>query len=269
VSVTSSLRSAAALWSAIVLVPTLLAAPARAGDMLSGVDLTQPAYSRSEMTRADVEALLRRQRAGESLDLSGKSLNGLDLSNLDLSGVNFRAARLVKARLAGAKLDHAILDQAWLLEADLSGASLVDARLFAAQMQRARADGADFSLARIAGDLSGASLRGARLIQADLSADMKNQSMGLMRAVLASVDAQGADFTAADLTRADLRYIHAQGANFSGARLNGADAAGADFTGVKWDGAKVMELDLDSARVDESAKPALKDAKGVSGAPGP
>ena len=59
-------------------------------------------------------------------------------------------------------------------------------------MQRMRADGADFSRARIAGDLSGASLRGAKFVEADMSADMKNQSMGLMRAVLASAVAEGA-----------------------------------------------------------------------------
>ena len=53
-------------------------------------------------------------------------------------------------------------------------------------MQRAKLDGADLSGARIAADLTGASLVGALLIGANLSADMKNQSMGLMRAVLKS-----------------------------------------------------------------------------------
>ena len=231
--------------------------------MLRGVDLTLPAYSRSDYSREEIVALLKAQEPDAPLDLSGKSLNGADLSGLDFSHVNLRAARLVKTRLSGAKLDGAILDQAWMLEADLTGASLVGAHLFSAQLQRARADGADFSRARIAGDLTGASLRGAKFIEANMAADMKNQSMGLMRAVLASAIAEGADFTAADLMSADLRYLHAAGADFSGASMQGADAAGADFTGAKWDGAKVSGLDLDSARIDDDAAALLKDAKGL------
>ena len=49
-------------------------------------------------------------------------------------------------------------------------------------MRGANLSGADLSKARIAGDLMRANLSGAKLIGADLSADMKNQSMGLMRA---------------------------------------------------------------------------------------
>ena len=238
--------------------------PAFAQGMLSGVDLSQPAYSTSEYTREQVISLLQEQTPGAPLDLSGKSLNGLDLSGLDLSHVNFRAARLVKTRLTGAKLDGAVLDQAWLLEADLTGASLVGARLFAAQMQRVRADGADFSRARIAGDLSMSSLRGARFVETDLSADMRNQSMGLMRAVLSSATAEGADFMTADLRSADLRFLHAQGASFAGADLKGADASGADLVRANWDGAKVLELDLDQAKIDAAAKDVLRDAKNLN-----
>ena len=257
-----SRRGAAALALAVALFAPLFA-PALAQDMLRGVDLTLPAYSRSDYSREEIVALLKAQTPDAPLDLSGKSLNGADLSGLDFSHVNLRAARLVKTRLSGAKLDGAILDQAWMLEADLTGASLVGAHLFSAQLQRARADGADFSRARIAGDLTGASLRGAKFREANMAADMKNQSMGLMRAVLASAIAEGADFTAADLMSADLRYLHAAGADFSGASMQGADAAGADFTGAKWDGAKVSGLDLDSARIDDDAAALLKDAKGL------
>jgi len=239
------------------------AVPALAQGMLGGVDLSQPAYSTSELSREQAISLLQKREPGAPLDLSGRSLNGLDLSGLDLSRVNFRAARLVKAKLAGAKLDGAVLDQAWLLEADLTGASLVGARLFAAQMQRVRADGADFSRARIAGDLSMSSLRGAKFVEADLSADMRNQSMGLMRAVLASAMAEGADFMTADLRSADLRFLHARGASFAGADLKGADASGADLLGAKWDGAKVSELDLDQAKIDAAASGALRDAKNL------
>lgn len=126
-----------------------------------------------------------------------------------------------------------------------------------------RADGADFSRARVAGDLTGASLRGAKFIEANLSADMKNQSMGLMRAVLSTAVAEGANFTAADMMSADLRYLHAAGADFSGAALQGADAAGADFTGARWDGVKAQGLDLDSAQIDVAAQGALRDARNL------
>jgi uncharacterized protein YjbI with pentapeptide repeats len=241
----------------------LLTIPSGAQEMLRGVDLAQPAYSQAELTREAIEAAMKGKANGAPLDLSGKSLNGLDLSGLDLSNVNLHAARLVRTRLVGAKLDHAILDQAWLLEADLSHASLVGAHLFSAQMQRVRADEADFSLARVTGDLTGASLRRAKFVEADLSSDMKNQSMGLMRVVLSTASAEEADFTAANLSHADLRFLHAGRANFSRAALEDADASGADFVGAKWDGVQAMDLDLDQARIDESAKPALKEAKNL------
>ncbi len=231
----------------------LLAPPLRAQDMLQGVDLAQPAYSQSELTRADIEKAIAARPAGATLDFSGKSLNGLDLSHLDLSGTNFRAARLNRTQLRGATLDGAILDQAWLIEADLIGASLRGAHAFAAQMQRMKADGADFSQARLAGDLTGASLRGALFDGADLAADMKNQSMGLMRAVLRSTQLQGARFHHANLTSADLRFAHAAGVDFAGATLVNADAAGADFTGAQWRDARTEGLDLDSARIDADA----------------
>jgi uncharacterized protein YjbI with pentapeptide repeats len=232
------------------------ATPLCAQDMLQGVDLSQPAYSQSEMTRAEVEAALKDDKP----DFSGKSLNGLDLSGLDLSGANFRAARLNKARLSGAKLDGAILDQAWLMQADLTGASLKGAHAFATQMQRMRADGADFSAARLAGDLTGASLRGAKFNEADLSADMKNQSMGLMRAVLRSTVLEGAQFRKANLMSADMRFAHAAGADFTGANLMNADASGADLSGAIFAGAMMKDLDLDSAQIDAAAEGALHDA---------
>lgn len=232
-------------------------APLFAQDMLQGVDLSQPAYSQSETSRADIEAALK---AGQR-DFSGKSLNGLDLSGLDLSGANFRAARLNKAALAGTKLDGAILDQAWLMQADLTGASLKGAHAFAAQMQRIRADKADFSGSRLAGDLTGASLKGAIFDGADLSADMKNQSMGLMRAVMRSAQLEGAHFRKANLMSADLRFIHAAGADFADANLMNADAAGADFSGAIFTGAMTKDLDLDSAQVDKAAAVLLAPAQ--------
>jgi len=248
---------APALFCAVLLAPASLCAQ----DMLQGVDLSQPAYSRSELSRADVETALKGRKPGTVVDFSGRSLNGLDLSGLDLSGVNFRAARLNKARLSGANLDGAVLDQAWMMEADLTGASLRGAHAFAAQMQRMRADGVDFSQARLAGDLTGASLRGAKFNGTNLSADMKNQSMGLMRAVLRSTLLEGAQFRGANLMSADLRFARAAGADFTDANLMNADASGADLAGVILAGANTKELDVDSAQIDAAAAGALQNAQ--------
>ncbi len=89
----SSRSGAAALTLTLALFAPLFA-PALAQDMLRGVDLTLPAYSRSDYSREEIVALLKAQKPDAPLDLSGKSLNGADLSGLDFSHVNLRAARL-------------------------------------------------------------------------------------------------------------------------------------------------------------------------------
>src|SRR5262249_13588133 len=125
----SVLIAAAAIWNGVA-----------AQDMLQHLDLNAPGMTEAEMTRADVEALLKSTGGGRPADLSGKRLNGLDLSNLNLSGAALRSARLNNANLRNAKLDGAILDAAWTLKADFTGASLARASLFAAQMQGAKFD---------------------------------------------------------------------------------------------------------------------------------
>src|SRR6476469_991491 len=171
----------------LVSLAALLADPfdAVSQDFLRDVDLGSPEMSTSEMTRTEVDTLLKGAPEGpggqRSADLEGRWLSHLDLSGLDFSGSNLRLARLNRTNLKGARFDRAILDQALLIDADLTGASLLKASLLSTQMQRAKLDGADLRGARLTGDLSGASLIDARLAGADLSADMRNQSMGLMR----------------------------------------------------------------------------------------
>ena len=77
-------------------------------------------------------------------------------------------------------------------------------------MVRARLDGADLSRARVAADLTGASLVGASIADANLSADMRNQSMGLMRAVLKSANLERLNARGADLSRVDLEFAVAE-----------------------------------------------------------
>ena len=114
-----------------------------------------------------------------------------------------------KANFSGSTLDGMVLDQVWAVAADFSGASLNKANLFVSQMQDSKFDGADLSGARITADLSRASLRNAKFKDADLAADTKNQSMGLMRAILKSADPHGADFEIANLARQIRRLIYA------------------------------------------------------------
>src|ERR1035441_10744916 len=115
-------------------------------DLLRYVDLNSPEMSTSEMTRAEVDELLKAVPQGPGdqrpADLEGKRLSHLDLSGLDFSGRNLRLAKLNRTDLKGARLDRAILKQAWLIDADLTEASLVKASLLSTQMQRAKLGGA-------------------------------------------------------------------------------------------------------------------------------
>ena len=90
-------------------------------DLLRYVDLNSPEMSTSEMTRAEVDELLKAVPQGpgdqRSADLEGKRLSHLDLSGLDFSGRNLRLAKLNRTDLKGARFDRAILNQAWLIDA--------------------------------------------------------------------------------------------------------------------------------------------------------
>jgi uncharacterized protein YjbI with pentapeptide repeats len=92
-------------------------------------------------------------------------------------------------------------------------------------------------------------LTGASFAGADLSADKRNQSMGLMRGVLFSATADGADFTDALLMRANMELVSPRGASLvnadlSRARLGGANLTGADVTGARFAGADVTSARL-------------------------
>lgn len=232
------------LWAHLSAAPAVMAQ-----DMMRNLDLASPAFTEAELSREEVVGLLKNAGAEKPLDLSGKSLNGIDLSGLDFEGAIFRSARLNKANLAGADLENAVLDQAWMLSANLADANLRGASLFQTQLGMANLDGVDMTGARVAADLTRASLKSAVLREADFSADMRNQSMGLMRGVLRSANLDGADLTKANLARADLEFASLRGATLEGANLDGAEAGGADFTDADIDGASFARTDLDSARL--------------------
>jgi uncharacterized protein YjbI with pentapeptide repeats len=78
----------------------------------------------------------------------------------------------------------------------------------------------------------------------DGAADMRNQSMGLIRAVLRSARLDGADLTGAALGRADLEFAKLRGAVLDGADLSRAQLGGADLTGASVRGLDLTEADL-------------------------
>ena len=194
-------RAAKWIWSVL---PMLSAAPCCGADF----------------SAEQVREILASAAPGKPADLSGKSLENLDLSNLDfkranLTGANLFGAKLVAADLSGAKLSGAKLDLAWIMRAnftnaDLSNASLlglvVSSGLDILPAEAAVFRGANFAGAHIIARLSRFDLSGATFANAKMGADMKNQSMGLMRADLSGSNLSGANFSGADLiyqSRAD------------------------------------------------------------------
>jgi len=175
---------------------------------LSGVDMTLPKMTQAQMTRADVVARLAAATADAPADFTRVWLNNLDLSGLDFSNAILRATSLNGANLSGSTLDGAILSQSWMIGANLSGASLVGAELFQTQLSQADLSDTDFTNARTAADFTKANLNRAVFKGADFSADMRNQSRGLMRGVLSSARGSDVDFTDAKMSRADLEFAN-------------------------------------------------------------
>ncbi len=226
-------------------------APVAGQSTMGGVDMTLPKMTAAEMTRDEVVARLEAATADDPADFTRIWLNGLDLSALDFSDAVLRAASLNGANLANARFDGAILSQAWMIGADLKGASLVGAELFQTQLGRADLTEADFTSARAAADFTRATLTGTVFKHADFSADMRNQSMGLMRGVLKSVRGEHVDFTAAQMSRADLEFAKLPGATFVDADLSMATLGGADLSGADVSGANFEKADLTSTRLTD------------------
>jgi len=216
---------------------------------MTGLDVTSDAFTKSEMSRADIESAISRLPAGGILDLSGKSLNGLDLSGLDLRRVKLQSARINNVNFKGANLEGVVLDQAWALKSNLTGANLKNASLFATQFGGGTLDGADFSDAHVAADFTDASVKNAIFDRADLSADEKNQSMGLMRGAFKGTKLDGSSFKGANLARVMMEFASLRGADLSNANLRGGEFAAADFSDANVTGTNFEGADLNSARI--------------------
>jgi uncharacterized protein YjbI with pentapeptide repeats len=215
----------------------------------------------SDMTVAEVRTALAAATPERPADFSGKALDNLDLSGLDLrgavlAGVNLFGAKLVDCDLTGANLHGANLNLAWIMRAnftraDLSQASLqglvVSSGLEISPAEAPRFPGANFAGARIIARFAQFDLNHASFAGAKMGADMRNQSMGLMRTDLSSANLAGANFAGADLGRALLRFANLAGANLTGASLVGADLSGANLTGADLTGADASEAELGGA----------------------
>lgn len=86
-------------------------------------------------------------------------------------------------------------------------------------------------------------------LNAQRSQVMRNQSMGLMRAVLRSANLTGLNARDADLSRADLEFASLKGADLTAASLKGAQLGGADLSGATVIGTDFEDADLVSTRL--------------------
>ncbi|HJS85105.1 MAG TPA: pentapeptide repeat-containing protein [Acetobacteraceae bacterium] len=212
---------------------------------------------------AQVRDALATAPAGKRPSFRGQSLRDLDLSGLNLSGVDLSAAdlsgaKLVGTNLAGANLSGALLNLAWIMGANFDRANLSDAVLetlvVSAGLQTTPAEAASFVNANLSGAhimarFSLDDMRGANFSHAQMAADMRNQSMGLIHTDFSSAKLNGANFSGAALGHVSFRFADLAGANFSGADLRHADFSGADLTGANLTGADATDADFDDARL--------------------
>lgn len=117
-----------------------------------------------KMTREIVEGLLRDQKPGEWVDLSGWDLSGLDLSGLAFKRVDFSKSNFYGTNCSGAFFSRVNFNRAQACEADFSDTWVHDADFTYSNL-----DGVDFSNSHISwsnfgfaylgrADLSGCSL---------------------------------------------------------------------------------------------------------------
>ena len=175
----------------------------------------------ADLTGAQVRDALAQATTDHPADFAGKSLEKLDLAWV--MRTNFTRANLTKASLQGLVVSMG-------METSAAQAPILP--------------GADLSGARIVARLSWANMQGAKFVDALMGADMKNQSMGLMRAELSSANLAGADFSGADLRHALMRFTKLMGANLAGANLAKADLSGANLTDADLTGADVSDADF-------------------------
>src|SRR5215831_954612 len=211
----------------------------------------------AELTRSEVQSILASIPAGQAASFAGMSLSGADLHDLDfsnadlsgadLSGADLRGAKFVRSKLIGAKLPGARLNLAWIIgadfsHADLSGAYLetlvVSAGLQTRPHEAATFVGANLSGAKVTARFNLDDMRGANLSHLRASADMRNQSMGLIRTEFSQANLTDANFQGAALARVNFEFAKLSRANLTEADLTGANTTNTDFTNAVLRGTK-------------------------------
>lgn len=214
-----------------------------------------PGYEK--LTREQVVAALAGASASAPTDFYSRNLSGLDLSGIDFKGANLAAAVLNRSDLTSANLSRCNLTVSFAEGTNLANANLQGAMMFSMQLQGANMKGANLSGARLIGDLSRANLEQAVLTKMDAAADMKNQSMGLMRANIVSANLRGADLSGSDFSRADFSFSDLTGANLAGTKLGGAELSGTDLRGANLAGAdlrgsRLIDTDFTGANLTDA-----------------
>jgi uncharacterized protein YjbI with pentapeptide repeats len=220
----------------------------------------------AELTRSEVQSTLASTPTGQKPNFAGMALahadlrdldfSNADLSGADLSGADLRGAKLVGSKLVGAKLPGAKLNLAWIMGADfsladLSGADLetlvVSAGLQTLPQEAASFVGANLSGAKLTARFNLDDMRHANLSHVRASADMRNQSMGLIRTEFSQANLTDANFEGAALARVNFAFAKLLRANFSKADLSDADFTGADLTEADLTDAKTKGADFTNA----------------------
>lgn len=243
-----------------VLACIAIALPAASQDMMDKVDLTTPEWNESDTSRAELEELLEQTTDGEVVDLTNRRFSGLDLSGIDFKGADMRWTRMNNTVLINANFRNANLDLAWMVGANMKNADFSGASLFSTQMRLSTLNEAIFDNARIVANFKGADLTGASFRHANMAADMKNQSMGLMGTVMTSSKLFGADFSGADMSR-----VNAEFAKFNNAILDDVNLFGSKLGGADFSGASVKNLVLNDADLQSTTLRSLKHSDSIIG----
>jgi uncharacterized protein YjbI with pentapeptide repeats len=187
--------------------------------------LRLPGAFAAELTREEVQGVLSTASSEHGASFAGRSLAGLDLHELDFTGADLsgadlsdadlRGAKLVASKLVGARLSRARLNLAWIMRADFSHADLSDAVLetliVSAGLETRPEEAASFveanlSGAKVTARFSLDDMTGANLSHLRASADMRNQSMGLIRADFSRATLTGANFEGAALAHVNFEF---------------------------------------------------------------
>ena len=205
---------------------------------------------RADQNDLDRDAVLARLQQGHDSvpQLIEVSARGADLSGIDFRGADLRGSDFKGANLAGANLENVNLDLVVASQANLSGANLSKASLYGVVLLGANLRGANLSGALLVGNLGKADLEDARLEGLRGGANMKNQSMGLIRLRI-----QYARLDRAVLKNADLSVCDARFASFAGADLEGADLSRCDLRGTDFTGANLDRANFSGARIHGAA----------------